>query len=359
MKPAFTIKKSPLIVCIVLLITGCKKNGNEFNGYLIDDFPEPIELKGTTILEQELNILYVSFADTLLMSIANRDTLFHLYDKTLNHVSSFGLKGRGPGEFVMPPIIQDVILKQNSTIGLIYDQFRKELIQVNLTSSIERNELVIDDIIEVPRDLWGVKKVFSHSQDEFIGVYDDRDEQRLDGQKGGFYYYTKNDSIKIFEMYNLKVEPYETLAEMNVNATVQSISPNRNKMAVAKVAFPGLEIFEIGRETPTRFLFDNTSPVTRFDLEDYHTNNFIEYFTHIYTTDNNIYLLYSGSKRNEPGTNQKIKVLDWNGNPKAQYLISPEYDLGWFVVDEGGGKIYGSSYRNDAVYLISKPEFDK
>ncbi|MCC5904560.1 MAG: hypothetical protein JJU13_00005 [Balneolaceae bacterium] len=338
------------IVVAFVFFSGC--TSNDFNGRIVDGWPEPVRLEGTSILDHELGLLYVSLIDTLLAVVADRDTLIHIYDKDLNHISSFGNKGRGPGEFTIPPIIQDVKVEGSKTTVLVHHQMGAELLSIDITASAEQHDVVISQRSELPGNLRTVFGIFYLPNGGWAGIYDDRSYQSLGIEKRvGFYADAGSSDITIFPLYNLEIEPYDRSAETNLNARLPAMSPDRSKMAVVMRSSPKLEIFEVGSTTPERFTLD-TPPGYRFDLEDYMTGNHVHYYTYMSVTDDYIYLLYSGHKANETGADQKIRVMDWDGNPKAQYLIPAEYDLVIFDVDEENRQIYGSSFNNDSVYIF-------
>ncbi|MCC5905548.1 MAG: hypothetical protein JJU13_05045 [Balneolaceae bacterium] len=267
----------------------------------------------------------------------------------MNHISSFGNKGRGPGEFTFPPIIQDVKLEGITTV-LVHHQMGAELLSIDFTSSIEQNDLVISDRSELPGDLRTVANIFYMPNGGWAGIYDDRGDQTLGLEKRvGFYADAGSSELKVFPLYNLEIEPFDRSSEMNLNARFPVISPDRTKIAVIMRSYPKLEIFEAGSKTPTRFILDEP-PGDRFDLEDYRSGNHIHFYNYMDATDDYIYLLYSGYKAYEEGRDQKIRIMDWEGNPITQYLIPGEYELTTFDVDEENRQIYGSSYSNDAVY---------
>ncbi|MCC5905549.1 MAG: hypothetical protein JJU13_05050 [Balneolaceae bacterium] len=57
------------IIIVISLFVGCKNN--DYNGQFIEDWPETVQLEGTSILAQELGLLYVSLVDTLLARISH------------------------------------------------------------------------------------------------------------------------------------------------------------------------------------------------------------------------------------------------------------------------------------------------
>lgn len=226
------MKKSILFcLLITLLIVGCTEKESEFNKVL-KDWPEPKLLEGEQILENEYSHLYTEQVDTLLLAVTNRDTLFHIYDKKLNHLASIGKKGRGPAEFPMPPVIEDFYQQNDTTKALIYNQFRREFVTIKLPASVENNELIIESNTKLPEKLWGLRNIFYlGSEAGYIGMYEDRNQKRIDERRGGFIASPELGEVNIFSLKNLSVEPFEMTPEINANGRTPGISPNRDKFA--------------------------------------------------------------------------------------------------------------------------------
>ncbi len=125
-------------------------------------------------------------------------------------------------------------------------------------------------------------------------------------------------------------------------------------MATVLVRSPKMELFEIGSTTPIRYLLGSDPPDDRFRLEEYQDGEVTDYYKYMQVTNESIYLLYSGYKKNEEQEQKEqfIRVLNWQGSPKAQYLIPEKYELSTFVVDEEHNVLYGSSYNNDSIYTF-------
>lgn len=339
-----------------MLLTTCTVEKGAFNGQLVNKFPPPTELEGTRILEKEHAIVYLNQIDSLIVVSTERDTIFHIYDKNENYITGFGQKGRGPNEFVRAPVIEDIIKQDNIVKAFAYDGIRKELVTINMTTSIDSSKLIVEKRLSLPIELRGAFDFFHINNKTLLGIYDDRFNKQLDERRGGYYYYPKLDTFKTFPLFNLKIRPYEIMPAMNINARMPAVSPDRGKLAVIMMHYPGLEIFDIKSHSLTRYLLDPNPPRDTFDLKAFKKGEVTEYYPFIYSTNSYIYLLYTGHTASDYKYETKIQIMDWNGNPHAQYLIPAKYALSMFVVDEKNQHFYGLSYPNDAIYKFDYGE---
>ena len=72
-------------------------------------------------------------------------------------------------------------------------------------------------------------------------------------------------------------------------------------------------------------------------------------YVNSYVTEKNIYLLYSGCKKNEANwaNGTELYVFSWEGQPQKKYILDqPIYT---FAVDEDRGVIYSYSIQKDEL----------
>lgn|SRR5690625_5091665 len=166
-----------------------------------------------------------------------------------------------------------------------------------------------------------------------------------------------NGDIQTIRLYNLKIHsngtPYDALADTNLNSRLARISPQRDKMAMIMVHSPVLEIVHIGERNSRKFLLDANPPPGTFDLDMLHNGTLTKYFQGIDVTENYIYLLSDNEKNMDSEKKQTIKVLDWDGQPRYQYTIPEQYQLGMLVVNEEKNEFYGLSYEDDKIYQFN------
>lgn len=339
-----------LVLCPFLLF--CSKSNPEFTS-VIPNFPEHKTLEGTQILKETMGTIYITKIDSLFVLSTIQDTLIHIYDTDENFISSFGKIGRGPNEFSNVPFINFASSKDNFNSIYSLDRQLLKVNVINLNSSIVENKLIMDNEIELPSELVGTQTVFFVDDEKIIGIYDDKFYRALDQRRGGFYYFPYSETFEIIELHNLQIDPYEVMPATNINSRIAVSSPDGSKFAIVLTYSPLLEIFDTGSTTPKRYYLGSTTPQNIFELESFKDEELIEYYTFIDSSDKYIYLLFSGNHYSETPLENKIQVIDWDGNPIKEYIIPQNYGLNMFKVDEENSTIYGLSYSNDAIYKFN------
>lgn len=338
------------LLVFLLIGTSCIKSNES---PLIQGYTSNFNLEGEVILDHEFNVLYTTFLDTLLLTVANRDTLFHIYDKKLNHVSSFGITGRGPGEFPLPPMIEDVFTEGKNIKALVHDQFRNELLLIDISSSIQENSIIIESTFQIPQDLSSIRniKLSSVGNRKYVGIYEDRDQKKLDEKRGGFLFNQNSGEFELFPLTNLSTEPFDLISEINLNARLLSISPDRERIAIALAYLPIIELFDLNSLNHTTYLFDESNLNKKIDLDEFKSGQLNKSLRDLYVTNNFIYIL------SDPMNNgfQEIKAFTWEGEAEVIFTLSENYPVSSFIVDEEQNIIYGTSHQNDLILKFIYP----
>jgi hypothetical protein len=345
--------KSALSIGCIFLLSTCTTDKKESLNQIITGFPPAVTLNGTKAFQQEFGIYYLKSIDSLIVISTGQDTLFHIYNTSGKQIYSFGEVGKGPKEFAEATLIYDAN-KENGTINLFADN--PDLLKsskINLNKSKEMDGIVVDAEYEFPAELRGIDNVYYINEDTLAGIYSDNFYKKLDGKWGGFYYYPKTKKLETFSLLNLTLEPYELMPAINLNSRLSSLAPNRKKMAVVNVHAPVLEVIEIGAKQPIKYYLGFKPSTFTYNLDDFKNDKVTQYYTFVATTNKYIYLLYANHAYTTEKMEAKIQVIDWDGNPKAEYVIPKEYDLGMFTVDENDSVIYGLSYSNDSIYTFN------
>jgi len=352
------IKKTAIALTLFLFIS-CTKSNYNLNPTIVTEFGTPTELEGVELFEDVLGKASFTLIDSLILFSTRDEDIFQVYDLKENYISSFGRQGNGPGEYTRPPYFRDAnsFIKNGNDHILFYDESNNMTgVELDVTSSIQENEVVIAKEFKLP-------EIFSHpfislshiNSETYLGMYGDQVYQQFDGREGGWYYSPEDTSVTTFSMYNLNMEPFDAFPARNLNIRYLGVSPDRNKFATALLFAPVIEIFDMYSTKPLQIqVTDKPFPPTApFTPEDFNENRLTEYFWFIYTSNENIYLLYTGKKMSEPNKEQFVKIIDWEGNPVQQYSIPTEYNIDWFQVDVENSQLYGLSWNNDAVYRFN------
>jgi len=347
-----------LIIYLLLtfMFMSCARDDYE-NWHFIGKFPSPIELEGIHVFQSEFGIFHIELYDSLILTSTERDTLFHVYKKDGEYLGGFGNRGNGPLEFPFPTRIQDVISFESKIIALVYNQPRHTLIGIDILATLAENEIIINREYALPNDLKETQLFKFVDIDRIVGVYDARFAHVLDRQSGGFLYYAKSDTFNIFPLYNLKTKSngedpaWRIYAEINLNARMLAISPDKNRAAFLLYRTPKLEIIPVESNSVRRYLLHRSPPKHDYDVESIVQMDIIDYHKDLFVTDNYLYMLYSGKMvADEEPHDTFIQVIDWNGKPQRAFLIPSEYNVRIITVDEEKKHIYGFSFSNDAIY---------
>lgn len=348
--------KKTAITLFLFLSISCTQSNHNFNPTIVTEFGIPAELQGVQLFEDVLGKTTFTLIDSLILFSTRDDDMFQVYDLKENHISSFGRQGNGPGEYTRQPFFGDAnsFIKNGNDHILFYDESNNMTgVELDVTASIKENEVVIAKEFKLP-------EIFSHpaislfhiDSETYLGMYGDQFFQQFDGQEGGWYYSPADTSITTLSMYNLHMEPFDAIPESNLNIRYLGVSPDRSKFATAFLFAPVVEIFDMYSTKPLQIqVTDKPFPPTApFTPEDFNERRLTEYFWFIFTSNEHIYLLYTGKEMSEPNKEQYVKIIDWEGNPVQQYSIPTEYNINLFQVDVENNQLYGLSWNNDAVY---------
>lgn len=313
-----------------------------------DKFPEPVVLEGQQIFEDVYGSIYMKEVDSLIViSTMQENPLYNVYNKNQELVSQFGRMGRGPGEFPYPIHIYD----SKDHYLFAFESPLLKWNKIDLIKSMEKQEVVIEEDYELPRELNGARDVFFKDENTLVGIYDDYFDKRLDERRGGFYYNIDSQNYELVQLENLKIEPYEVMPATNINAKMPAISPDRSKLAIVSVYSPLIEILNLNTKEVTKINLDKDSYKTEFLLDDFKERKLNLHYTFVHASNEYIYLLYSGQPEEVSDQEERyIRVITWGGDPVSQYTIPAKYSLSSFFVDENARSIYGQSLENDAMY---------
>ncbi|MFU8812856.1 MAG: 6-bladed beta-propeller, partial [Balneolaceae bacterium] len=305
----------------------------------------PYPLAGQRILTDEMGLVSIKKVDGLYILSTQRDTVLHVYDDQFRLISSFGRRGRGPGEFMREPRIHDTIGADNETKVLIYDDVKRKIIEFNLHESIENGHLNVSREFDFPPKLSDthVVDIVYTAIDHFFGVYDDRFSKALDERRGRYYFEFGSTDFELINLMNLTIDPFEDIPEINLNIRFNAISPDRKRFVSAFMYHPRIEIFEtVDHDSPAIVLTPEVDVPEQYLLDDFNNDELIVHHAGIYATEKYIYLLHVGVKRKDRhAASQRIQVMDWQGHLVIEFEIDPDKNINRFIVDEQASHIVG------------------
>ncbi len=268
----------------------------------------------------------------------------NVYDLKSNEVFETGRKGKGPGELVMPMGIDKNNLDGKSFE--IYDFAKKALFLFHIDSCRTHHERTIPEWYKV-KDLTTYQCAFLNEQTYLAnGLFDDH------------YQFQINDTLgnmkAQFGDYNFN--PEDKNGAMNKSLAFQGpFSLFGNKLAWACSSSRILQTYRLSND----YTITNTgNHIGSFPLyvADNRGRGYGSRFTadnakgylDIATTNDRIYLLYSGKKYKKEDMSDAVKsnvihVYDWQANPLEKIILDKE--IVNFTIDEAGYTIYGITHN--------------
>lgn len=232
-----------ILLTQLLLITSCVSEvEKEF--LRINYFPLSENIIGAKeILVDEYKTFFIKQIDSLLIISTDTEPFLRFYNEKNEFLLGVGRDGRGPNEFSHVLNFNTYVSKDGLNI-IAYDYMLLKLYVINIDKSLASKKLAIDKVIELPRELRGITNIFYINDKEFIGVYDDLFDKKLDKDIGVFLYNYESNSIKTSKIKTIEVQPFDLMASTNLNNSPAAISHDRSKLAVSKIYFPIVEIFD-------------------------------------------------------------------------------------------------------------------
>ncbi|MDD3744013.1 MAG: BF3164 family lipoprotein [Lentimicrobiaceae bacterium] len=318
-------------VCVILsLFISCKPN------------PKPkayktYEEKVTTLPHNSFCPSFLIYLeDHLLLIRNNRDTIFELIDLKTDSVKKFGLRGRGPDEFLY---ISDAYNDNHEKIITLVDEHSKSVYRVTYEDMLNC-DLTNAQQLKLPASISSFTSIRLTNKGWAYGDLTGDAMVKLlakDGSVSRFNYqpqlpYTLDKSTKAYAYYSA----------ITYNSKL-------NKTVVALRYFPYVFILN-----DNGTLYRTIKTDEKYDLPIFKNENLVPaessmiYCWEVHTTDKHIYVVNAGVTQGEfeqeilRGTN--IQIYDWEGNQVSE--IKTDFAFVNLALDLNNGKIYGSSSKD-------------
>jgi len=260
------------------------------------------------------------------------DSVFMIFElPDMRCIAAFGIKGRGPGEFVSPRIVETA---EDSILFYIYEMTTEKVYKVSL------NHLFPEYYITLPKQsrAWGDKQVVFF--DNNTAYYS------ASTAKGKMIYLFNKDSLPQEKEFKDIMIPG---VKGSWTTYIGDFGTNKNfgRIAYAFKYFKRLKIIDLQTMNERDIIFDSRElDEGHDDIATLEPTN-ITHFWGMSPNDDYFWMLYSGRTpvnvvRDNRNKNTYIFVekYDWNGNPVKRYKLD---DWGYFCVDE----------KNETIYLAS------
>jgi hypothetical protein len=312
------------------------------------DFGEIIELKGAS---HPVNQLFkvsecemIALDSVLIVKNRNNSEMFMAFSlPSFNFIKSFGMFGRGPGEFQFPGLVKD---ESSEFLCFIYERANNNLYTLN--RDLEIKELPIE--FQKGEKNFNDKKLYGISSKELLYV------ESINMGKAIFRIDSKSDSTNINLLKKLAFsDKYKNWA-----AYIGDFGANgKMKRAVfAYKYFKRLIFFDLESKTSKVISFDIPAKTKRGNAVSMMDPSNDTHYWGMSSQNKFVYVLYSGRTPIEVSKELKkssgyiyLEKFDWNGNPISKYKLD---HWGYFCVNEKENTIYLASTTDEHPFISYK-----
>lgn len=340
-------KLSFLLICIICqhLISCQESSKNIFLGSNTEviNFERSETLSGKQVLVENFGARNLHIIDTFLVFMTPQlDFLYSIVStETYNHLGSFVNKGNGPSEllFALEPLSAH---KTGSDVTMsLYDFHNRNLIDFNLTKSIDLKTPVFKKSNNI-ETISGIYKVHQ-LDDEFLFV-DYLNVEDLT-QHYARYQLSSNELTDDFEALT------SGLSDPSLSyllATSTSFNSQQKKYVGAMKFIDQINFYEIDDPQKSKSYSVNKNRTKMLEVEGTPMPDKMEYYVDLRSDSSFIYGLYANQNRKDWALNEKpgvIQVFDWNGNPICELKTNEK--LLYFDIDSKNKKLYGMTIEED------------
>jgi len=310
-----------IIICIIF---SCKQENNK--RIEVKEFPESEELSGNIISNVKTqHIRTLRIIDSILVIVNSEGDYFFEYYNCNNFelTGKYGIKGKGPGEFLYPQLTGDFINKTlTETIIKVFDWNRKSISYVDLYKSINEKSYICKSY-NLINDLKNASGVI-FSSDSLIGIIPDH---LLSSRF--IIYNSKNHSIN-------HIPFIPELAKWDIHRenryylyATGGHCVYKDQFFIAAPAGNGqLDFFDLtGNYLKTLHIRDNNYlKEAKYFKSVMEIDGFNVFYSDLQIVNEEIYALFSVITIPDLKkiTNSRIYLFDIEGNPKKEYILDKE-----------------------------------
>lgn len=354
------MQKYSTILLVLFILTSCE-TGNNFTAD-VKEIVQPKEIIEATADRIETDYLYTQFFavyDTLLISCLpnSSDYMFYVSDLTKNQlVGSFMRFGQGPEDYLGLTPIKRIERKGDDIISLTYEPNKRQLIEWNITQSIENGRDSIlrigyyqnsNDVGLTYSELYRIGKSKYLGYTPGLSLGDNMlepDYWILDG--------SNIDPVQSISIVKEMIPNTESkVPDYNFFNSFVDLSPDNNKIVDAMNWLEQINIICLQNDSVTSYRIKGSPDEGVFRTK---TGPSIYQYHDVVCDTNAIYALYYGE------TIDRFKDLhgcywvhefDWEGNFKAKYHLPVPILSLW--LDHSNHRLYGYNPEEDALYKLN------
>lgn len=339
------------IIIIILSSSSCSDKSNELvkisnaKHFTDNDIKEINKVNGEIFNDKFIGYpVRVIAIDTFLIAIdMKKDTIFHLFStKSKSYLGNFISRGNGPDELIT---CSSITPSNKPRYFWAFDISSRKFTEYSIDSFFTNNKKSDKtiDFNKIKSELVGISQPQWISDSTLICNSLFKCNER-------FFIFDKELNLKK-KVYNNNINIYNKFPDNvlgDIFSTFMSVKPDKSKIAIAGRYLDLLEIYDsdgnllVMTKGPTKdfnFQFDIESSLNRGSMVKLPETR--RGYIGIKTTNNCIYLLYSGKERKNPNHYSYSNILytfDWNGNPLNKYELDAQ--VASFEIDEKENKIY-------------------
>lgn len=299
-----------VMIALIAIITACSSSGTEEVDFC--EFPKTVTLEGKAIILPDDECRVLGMADVVddgyIYFSYDRPCALSASDKDFTQFNDFARKGQGPGEVSgVSPLFA---VNPSNGCFTVYDPYLMKMYETSFDS-----DLALKELISFPDEYkrYSPSQVVKLKNGSYVGA------------RGDFNY-----GMVLYNPDSCAVAEWPLGADFDLNAPV---SDEVSMRAISYNLHRGI-IGEIYGTLPIVILHDeNGDIVGKYNYSGYsqHTdpdNSIADCFMDLELSDSYVWLLFGDPDESDVS---RVFTLDYEGNPIAEFIISPTYSI---AIDE-------------------------
>lgn len=352
------LSQVPLIALSLLSMLVACTDSRSFFVAGVEHVTEPDEIIDLEVRKIEADNVYSQFFavhDSLLISSRpnSNDDIFYVANLNNNEfLGSFMHRGQGPSEYLGLNPIRRIERNGDDLVALTYEPNRRELIEWNITKSIEtgKDSVLHLGIFSNSNDMGFIySDIYRISKSKYLGYtpafFDEGVFQQplfsvFDGcenapEKGISFV---RDDFSIEEVKE---------AKRSIFSGVWSLHPDNTKIANAMTWLEQINIIDLKNDEVKSYRVNGSPEESLFKTE---MKNAVYQYYDIVCNNNAIYALYRGDNSDDFKGCLWLHEYDWNGNFKKKYKLPVSIMRLW--LDASSDNLYGYNEPEDAIFRL-------
>ena len=287
----------------------------------------------------------------LIFSTVDKEGLWSCYSLRNNKfLGKFLKQGNGPNEFFMTPFVSQASImydENNNLNAIIYESMQHKVLKINISETLEKQELVIDELdIETPYPTF-VFLMLNDSSFYVRTLSHDETKQERSIIEGG-------NKLKLHNLELLNkasVQPGDH--DFNIISILARYNPEKKIIVEAPIGLNYINLYSTTSNYGKSICaiekeFDNISTIQKMkSWERLYTYAGITAFKDFFGT------LYIGEtmkdyQKNDKKKLPKIHLFTWDGEPLVELLLPHQATS--FDIDFINGYLYAVDLRSDSFY---------